>query len=416
MLLYRLQMPHQDEMSRRNTISWPYGAWGFALGAAFLLAGWAGACGKTSQGRGRLADGSVGGAGGSPTDAATGAGGAAGTGGVADAAGAGVACSDDAGLGLAAVARQCAQDSDCTMQIAAKCCGPDLALGIATDQESAYSECFVLPSGACNGLGCAKYVGFQTDTGKITPFLGPAAEPLDSVSVHCVAHLCTTDVLSPTPADAGQSGGTTGTGGATQTGGTTETGGVTSSGGSSAPGGSGGKGGAGGSGGTSSTGGPDASADRPPATMGSPCSSQADCGLSTGMYLMCRAPGESMGCGICRMGPGDCSIDSDCVGDGGSTAGTMICALAPSSACYCNGASFCVVGCRTNANCGSGQVCNPFHTCENTCAAGTCPVNYSCTAGGACQQNSCASDSDCSGFCVKGSCYQTRGSCQPVPA
>jgi hypothetical protein len=71
-----------------------------------------------------------------------------------------------------------------------------------------------------NGLGCAKYVGFQTDTGKITPFLGPAAEPLDSVSVHCVAHLCTTDVLSPTPADAGQSGGTTGTGGATQTGGT----------------------------------------------------------------------------------------------------------------------------------------------------------------------------------------------------
>jgi hypothetical protein len=123
-----------------------------------------------------------------------------------------------------------------------------------------------------------------------------------------------------------------------------------------------------------------------------------------------------MGCGICRMGPGDCSIDSDCVGDGGSTTGTMICELAPSSACYCNGASFCVVGCRTNANCGSGQVCNPSHTCENTCAAGTCPVNYSCTAGGYCQQNSCTSDSDCSGFCVKGSCYQTRGTCQPVPA
>jgi hypothetical protein len=201
MLLYRLQMPQQDEMSGRN-ILWPCGAWGFALGAAFLFVGWAGACGKTSQGTRKLADGSLGGAGGSQADAVTGTGGATGTGGGTGDAGVGLACSDDAGLGLAAVARQCTQDSDCTIHVATTCCGPDLALGMATDQESAYSGCFALPSGACNGLGCAKYVGLQTDTGKITPFLGPGTQPLDSVSVHCVAHSCTTDVL--TPADAGQ--------------------------------------------------------------------------------------------------------------------------------------------------------------------------------------------------------------------
>jgi hypothetical protein len=97
------------------------------------------------------------------------------------------------------------------------------------------------------------------------------------------------------------SGGSMRAGGATSSGGVTNSGGATSSGGSSASGGSGGKGGAGGSGGATSTGSPDASADKPPATWGTPCSSQDDCVFSTGMYLMCRAPGESIGCGACRL-------------------------------------------------------------------------------------------------------------------
>ena len=201
MLLYRLQMPQQDRMSRRNVL-WPYCAW--ALGAAFLLAGWAGACGKTSQGRGKLADASHGGAGGSQADAVTGTGGATGTGGGTGDAGVGLACSDDAGLGLAAVARQCAQDSDCTIHVAATCCGTDSAFGIAKDQASRYSSCFALPLAACSGLGCPKYGGYQTDTGKITPFFGTDIQAMDLVSVHCVAHLCTTDVLTPAPADGGQ--------------------------------------------------------------------------------------------------------------------------------------------------------------------------------------------------------------------
>ena len=43
----------------------------------------------------------------------------------------------------------------------------------------------------------------ETDTGKTTPFLGTDTQPIDLVSVRCVGHLCTTDVVPP-PADAGQ--------------------------------------------------------------------------------------------------------------------------------------------------------------------------------------------------------------------
>jgi hypothetical protein len=202
MLLYRRRMPQQDGM-RAVSVRRSCGTWGFALWAAFLFSGWAGACGKTSQGVGRPLDGSSGGAGGSQTDAVTGSGGAAGAGGGTGDAGVGLACSDDAGLGFAAAARQCTQDSDCTIHVAATCCGTDSAFGIAKDQASTYSSCFAFSSGACSGLGCPKYGGYQTDTGKITPFFGTDIQAMDLVSVQCVAHLCTTDVLTPA-ADAGQ--------------------------------------------------------------------------------------------------------------------------------------------------------------------------------------------------------------------
>ncbi len=73
----------------------------------------------------------------------------------------------------------------------------------AKAQANAYAGCFALPSGACSGLGCAKYLGYLTDTGKTTPFQGTGTQPIDLVSVGCVGHLCTTDVVLP-PADAGQ--------------------------------------------------------------------------------------------------------------------------------------------------------------------------------------------------------------------
>jgi len=310
----------------------------------------------------------------------------------ASSSGGGVSCYDSSGT-IATTAKTCTLASDCKQVVQPTCCGAISEVGLAKS-----SSC-TFPPVSCGNLGCASFDYQQAEDGKNTAQGG-------SIGLECVSGQCKTFVMAG-GVDAG----------AEANGGARSTGGATSSGGSSASGGSGGKGGAGGSGGTSSTGAPDASADKPRATMGTPCRSQDDCGPPGGMFLMCLAPGESSGCGTCRMGPGDCSTDADCVRDGGSTGGTMICDSAPSSYCYCYGAMICVVGCRTNADCSSGQACNPSHSCQNTCVAGggTCPANYSCGASGFCQQNSCTSDSECSGFCVNGWCHQTLGTCEPIP-
>ncbi len=135
------------------------------------------------------------GGGGSPgAGGSVGSGGSPGTGGVSPDAGSQVACTDDGGAGLPAVARRCTQDSDCTIVIAAKCCGADQALGEAKSQSSTYASCLALPPGACMGLGCAKFIGYSTDTGRTTP-AGSTTSPIDFVAVHCRNQLCTTDVV-----------------------------------------------------------------------------------------------------------------------------------------------------------------------------------------------------------------------------
>jgi hypothetical protein len=145
--------------------------------------------------------GSIAAGGGSPGTGGTTAGDAGINGSGADAS-SGVTCSDNAGIRFAAVARQCAQDSECTIQIARTCCGFDVALGLAKSKRDAYSGCF--PPGSCAGLGCAKSVGYSTDSGQSTPWDLTATQPFDLVAVQCVDHLCTTTVVLP--ADAGRDG------------------------------------------------------------------------------------------------------------------------------------------------------------------------------------------------------------------
>jgi hypothetical protein len=153
-------------------------------------------------------------------------------------------------------------------------------------------------------------------------------------------------------------------------------------------------------------------------TTGSSCESNSDCGSST--FLVCRAPGEFLGCGTCRQGQSTCGSDTDCGGspDGGVAVAHMICDLAPSTQCYCTSAKICQIGCRTKSDCIAGQGCNAHHQCQDICTPGaaTCPTDYSCSPDGFCTQNTCTDDSQCSGACVKGSCYSTRGTCQPRPA
>jgi hypothetical protein len=143
----------------------------------------------TVQTGGNRAEGGVPGRGGTVAT-----GGVPGTGGgLADAA---VACTDDAGSSLPAIARGCAQDEDCTIAIAARCCGADRAVGVAKAQASAYAPCLALPPGACQGLGCAKFLGYTTDTGATTPAGSAGESLLDVVTVRCSNQACTTDVVA----------------------------------------------------------------------------------------------------------------------------------------------------------------------------------------------------------------------------
>jgi hypothetical protein len=169
-----------------------------AAGATGTAAGSAGIGGSIPQG-------SVGGStavGGGRAGTGGNAAGDAGIGGSVADASSGVTCSDNGGIRFAAAARQCTQDSECTIQIARTCCGFDVALGLAKSQAGAYSGCF--PPGSCAGLGCAKSAGYSTDSGQSTPWDPTATQPIDQVTVRCVDHLCTTTVVLP--ADAGRDG------------------------------------------------------------------------------------------------------------------------------------------------------------------------------------------------------------------
>ena len=87
------------------------------------------------------------------------------------------------------------------------------------------------------------------------------------------------------------------------------------------------------------------------------------------------------------------------------------------TSCYCPGTRLCVAGCRSKSDCPTGQDCNINHQCQRTCVAGdgTCPVDFVCGSTGFCARITCTSDAPCSGACVKGYCYDGRGSCDYTP-
>lgn len=106
----------------------------------------------------------------------------------------GVSCIEDGGRGLPSAARRCTQDGDCTIGVARNCCGPDDAFGEAQSQVDTYASC-LMRIGLCGAMGCSKTIfPFVTDTGRVSPAGAVRALP-DSVVVHCVNQLCTTDVM-----------------------------------------------------------------------------------------------------------------------------------------------------------------------------------------------------------------------------
>lgn len=133
--------------------------------------------------------------------------------------------------------------------------------------------------------------------------------------------------------------------------------------------------------------------------------------------LRCLAPLESPGCGTCRRpDPMElCQRDAECKARGA----TLIC---QPGVCVCSGESVCVAGCTGPAECPEGTLCSAGNRCEpRPCALPQdCPASFRCTAvdGGAgarCERRPCQRSSECSGYCVKGLCYDTPGTCSAPP-
>ncbi len=263
---------------------------------------------------------------------------------------------------------------------------------------------------ACNSgkSSLSPGAGGRASTGGVTSGDGGAAGGLGSGGGG--GHPDTGGSSTDTSAQGGQ---THAAGGAPAVGGASTTGGASATGGTSATGGATGAGGRSGTGGTKVA---DAAVDAVP-RMGTPCRSQSDCGPAPTL-LYCRAPGDPLGCGACQQGRSTCASDTDCIPDGGGTGAKRICDIAPSTDCYCTAIKRCVLGCRTNTDCGSGQGCNAQHTCQPTCVPGdgSCTVDDECGAGGFCQQKACTTDAECSAACVNGKCYGGPGQCQPPVA
>lgn len=133
--------------------------------------------------------------GGATNDGGAGGGGAGGgagaTGGSAGVGGdSGIVCWDDGGA-FARAARSCTLDSECQIGIARACCGADHAYGVAKTQAAPYGACFAIT--CAPGLGCAKFLGYVTDTGLST---SATTDAIDEVVVRCTGGACTTDVAS----------------------------------------------------------------------------------------------------------------------------------------------------------------------------------------------------------------------------
>jgi hypothetical protein len=136
------------------------------------------------------------------------------------------------------------------------------------------------------------------------------------------------------------------------------------------------------------------------------CGTEAECTNGAS----CAPPGTDQGCGACDPTPGDC------VDDAGCTPGS----ICEPVRCSCEGATACVPGCVTNADCTTeGTVCDTSlsrcvpRPCREDAA---CPPSFVCD-GSTCARQRCTDDLDCDGFCVLGSCFAgALGECRlPVP-
>lgn len=146
------------------------------------------------------------------------------------------------------------------------------------------------------------------------------------------------------------------------------------------------------------------------------CHAQGDCS----QFLICDAPGQSLGCGACRSPGPACTSDADCAQ---GTAPPTICDVPPPELCYCNVGLQCIPGCASNSDCKVGEVCESDHHCRGMpCQSDAdCPPNFSCPRTKPatvlrCERTPCKADVDClQGYCVDNACYDALGVCTQGP-
>jgi hypothetical protein len=137
------------------------------------------------------------------------------------------------------------------------------------------------------------------------------------------------------------------------------------------------------------------------------CRADADCPEQD--FDECVPPGASPGCGVCDPSPSTCLGDIDCATMGSA----WICETV---GCVCMGQTRCVQGCASDPDCPVGETCGATHRCAPASCSTTsdCPANFTCSAS-SCQRIPCTTDATCQGYCVKGNCYATPGTCEPIP-
>lgn len=153
------------------------------------------------------------------------------------------------------------------------------------------------------------------------------------------------------------------------------------------------------------------------------CASNAECTVAPATYCdpstdFCAQPLCTNGGVTCATGTETCrTSDGRCVpaGTGSACTANVNCDAAE----YCNfvnGTGTCEVGCRDNASCGGGQVCNNAHQCEgggNLKPFGeTCSDDAECQVGLICGAitNRCAEECQPSGSdCAGGACCALSG-------
>lgn len=135
------------------------------------------------------------------------------------------------------------------------------------------------------------------------------------------------------------------------------------------------------------------------------CADDTECGPP----LLCLPPDVDLGCGACRIDPGNCVGDADCQpGD--------ICEWI---ACTCTGESECVPGCTADSECAQGEECstaslNPRCLPAACGPSDPCEADFDCVTN-QCQRRTCTDDPSCDNFCVLGRCYDSLGACGSLP-